>query len=64
MRLDVVDDGVGFDPARAGGATLTGGYGLRALRERLVELGGGLAVESEPGGGTALSAHLPLREAP
>nr|WP_269778995.1 sensor histidine kinase [Propioniciclava soli] len=60
VRLDVVDDGVGFDPTRLGAATLEGGYGLRALRERLVELGGGLAIESEPGGGTAVSAHLPL----
>ena len=60
VRLDVVDDGVGFDPAGLSGPTLAGGYGLRALRERLVDLGGGLEVESEPGGGTAVSVHLPL----
>lgn len=60
VRLDIVDDGAGFDPGALGSATLAGGYGLRALRERLVELGGGLAIESEPGGGTALSAYLPL----
>ena len=68
VRLDVVDDGVGFDPAEVerresaggvvGGVT-RGGYGLRASRERLRELGGGLDVESEPGGGTAISAFLP-----
>lgn len=63
VRLDVVDDGAGFDPAAVRPPTLEGGYGLRALRERLVELGGGLAVESEPGGGTAVSAWLPLRSA-
>lgn len=64
-RLDVVDDGVGFDQAAATASepTLAGGYGLRALRARLGELGGGLAVESEPGSGTAVSAWVPLRGA-
>ncbi len=62
VRLDVVDDGRGFDVATLGaaqGSPAGGGYGLRASRERLLELGGGLDVESEPGRGTALSAHLP-----
>lgn len=60
VRLDVVDDGVGFDPSQLANPTLAGGYGLRALRERLTELGGGLDIESEPGAGTAVSARLPL----
>lgn len=67
VRLDVVDDGVGFDatgwnarqPRRG-----PGGYGLRSTRARLRELGGDLDVESAPGDGTALSASVPLtREA-
>ncbi|WP_353809894.1 sensor histidine kinase [Agromyces sp. SYSU T00194] len=62
VRLDVVDDGVGFDAAqwkarRAGRGP--GGYGLRAMRARLRDLGGDLDVESSPGAGTALSASLP-----
>ncbi len=63
VRLDVVDDGRGFDAAawdgdgRASGAS---GYGLQSMRARLRELGGGLDVESAPGDGVALSAHLPL----
>lgn len=60
VLLDIVDDGVGFDPAAVPSASLAGGYGLRGLRERLAGLGGGLTVESEPGGGTALSIRLPL----
>ena len=60
VRLDVVDDGRGFDPSRLESAGPGGGYGLRAMRARLRELGGGLDVESAPGDGTALSAHLPL----
>ncbi|QYM64267.1 sensor histidine kinase [Microbacterium sp. Se5.02b] len=65
VRLDIVDDGVGFDAARwdarGGVGARGGGYGLRSMRARLRELGGGLDVESAPGDGTALSAHLPYR---
>ena len=61
--LEVVDDGRGFDPAalteRPGGYS-HGGYGLPSSKARLRELGGDLAVESAPGEGTALSAHLPI----
>lgn len=63
VRLDIVDDGVGFDAeavASRGPSPASGGYGLPSTRARLRELGGGLDVESAPGDGTALSAHVPL----
>ena len=64
IRVDIVDDGRGFDTAdwttRAPRTPGDSGYGLRASRTRLRELGGGLAVESAPGEGTALSAWLPV----
>ncbi|GAT71868.1 sensor histidine kinase [Microbacterium hydrocarbonoxydans] len=60
VRLDIVDDGRGFDPAALETPGSGGGYGLRAMRARLRELGGGLDVESAPGDGTALSAFVPL----
>ncbi|GAA1129996.1 sensor histidine kinase [Microbacterium natoriense] len=60
VRLDIVDDGRGFDSARLDAPGPDGGYGLRAMRARLRELGGGLDVESAPGDGTALSAHVPV----
>lgn len=62
VRLDVVDDGVGFDADRWGATSASRGtsYGLRFMRARLREQGGGLDIESSPGEGTALSAHLPL----
>lgn len=64
VRLDVVDDGVGFDQTEVSRTpTLAGGYGLGALRLRLREAGGGLAIDSEIGSGTAVSAWLPLRSA-
>jgi len=63
VLLEVVDDGKGFDPAAVAereGAYSHGGYGLPSTRARLRELGGDLAIESAPGEGTALSAHLPI----
>lgn len=62
VRLDIVDDGRGFDTRnwQVAAAGVEGGYGLRAMHARLRELGGGLDVESAPGDGTALSAHVPL----
>ena len=61
VTLDVVDDGVGFEPAGdAPEAGPDGGFGLRAMRERVEGAGGTLLVESEPGGGTTLAAGLPV----
>ncbi|WP_219108700.1 sensor histidine kinase [Austwickia sp. TVS 96-490-7B] len=68
VLLDIVDDGIGFDPSRhdrppdvAGIDVTRGGYGLTSTRARLKELGGMLTIESAPGHGTAVCAHLPLR---
>ncbi|MDG4794184.1 histidine kinase [Micromonospora sp. WMMD1082] len=36
-----------------------GGYGLTVMRQRVARVGGQLAVESEPGEGTAISASVP-----
>lgn len=64
VRVDIIDDGRGFDTEGWWGASLSspseGGYGLRATRARLREVGGGLSVESSPGEGTAVSAWIPL----
>jgi len=62
VRLDIVDDGRGFDAAfwdTARRGADGSGYGLHAMRERLRELGGGLDLESAQGEGAALSAHAP-----
>ncbi|WP_232050313.1 sensor histidine kinase [Actinoplanes sp. OR16] len=56
VTLDVRDDGAGFDLAEP---RRTGSFGLEAMRERLTRIAGSLTVESEPGGGTALSACVP-----
>ncbi|AGZ44521.1 sensor histidine kinase [Actinoplanes friuliensis] len=59
VTLDVRDDGAGFDPAQSRTDEYEGGYGLTAMRERVQRISGTLAVESEPGGGTAISACVP-----
>ncbi|MFF0145686.1 signal transduction histidine kinase [Amycolatopsis sulphurea] len=60
VTLDVRDDGVGFTPgATRSAAPGTGGLGLAGLRRRVQRLAGRLEIESEPGGGTAISATVP-----
>ncbi|KES06611.1 histidine kinase [Streptomyces toyocaensis] len=61
VRLDVVDDGTGFDPGRLPAPDpAAGGFGIAAMRARARSLGGSLVLESSPGRGTALSARFPV----
>ena len=54
--LVVHDDGVGFDRDRVGLDTATSdSFGLRAMAERVEQLGGGLTVDSAPGRGTTVT---------
>jgi signal transduction histidine kinase len=59
VTLDVRDDGVGFDPSAVATGSAEHGFGLGTMRERVLRVGGNLAVEAEPGGGTAISAAVP-----
>jgi signal transduction histidine kinase len=54
VRLRVVDDGVG-------GADRSAGSGLRGLADRVEALGGRLRLDSPQGGGTRVTAEIPLR---
>ncbi|GAB3623931.1 sensor histidine kinase [Mariniluteicoccus endophyticus] len=64
VRLDLIDDGTGFDvpvwEQAAEPGSESSSYGLKFMRARLRELGGGLEIESTPGEGTAISVHLPI----
>jgi signal transduction histidine kinase len=55
LQLQVVDDGIGFDPALR-----PGGSGLSGMRERLHLFRGRLEVHSAPGNGTRLRAVVPV----
>ena len=55
LRVELADDGRGFDPAVAGP-----GHGLANLRERAANLGGQLVIDSAPGRGTRVELTFPL----
>lgn len=57
-RLEVADDGHGFDTA--GDWTRAGSLGLLGMQERATLLGGRLAVITAPGRGTRIVATLPV----
>ncbi|MFL5992565.1 MAG: PAS domain S-box protein [Rubrobacteraceae bacterium] len=54
-RVEVADDGRGFDTDRSGI-----GVGQQSMRYRALELGGELTVESTPGGGTRVCFEVPV----
>lgn len=64
VRLDVVDNGAGFDTdAQPEKPVGLGHIGLDAMRTRARELCGELVVESAPGGPTAVSVAVPIDDA-
>src|SRR5882757_8466439 len=58
IRLDLRDNGCGFDPQRR-----HEGFGLQGMRERAEGMGGQLSIQSGEGKGTVLSMVLPLTTA-
>ena len=57
LRVEVDDDGIGFD-ARA--VPSDGGIGILGTRERASWVGGDFALRSAPGGGTLVTLEVPL----
>jgi PAS domain S-box-containing protein len=64
LRVEVSDDGAGFDPARSREFLRMGRVGLASMRERTELASGTFMVRSRPGGGTTVEATLPLEAAP
>lgn len=58
LRIDINDDGAGFNPDDA----RPGGHGLANMTARAKEMGGTLAVVSSPGRGTQILVQVPCRE--
>jgi len=57
IRLDITDDGCGFDPAAT---TPADSLGLLGMRERAGMVGGQIHWEPAPGGGTTVRVQIPL----
>jgi signal transduction histidine kinase len=53
LRLRVIDDGTGFDPAAS-----AAGFGLGGMRERAALVGAELSVRSGPGAGTEVAVEI------
>jgi two-component sensor histidine kinase len=56
LRVEVADDGVGFDP----NGSDSEGLGLPGTRRRLARLGGQVTIESAPGSGTRVRLEVPV----
>jgi PAS domain S-box-containing protein len=60
LTVRVVDDGAGFS---VNAPRKPESFGLLGLRERALLSGGDVVIESEPGKGTSVVAHIPLSPA-
>lgn len=60
VTLDVRDDGRGFDARVPAERSEAGGFGLAGMRARAERVAGHVEIESERGGGTAVSVRVPL----
>jgi two-component system, NarL family, sensor kinase len=60
VRLEVRDDGTGFDPDTAMDSTATGHFGLRVLTDLAESAGAELDLATAPGRGTAVRLQVPL----
>ncbi|MCW8163693.1 histidine kinase [Verminephrobacter aporrectodeae subsp. tuberculatae] len=60
VAVQVRDDGLGFDPV----SVRLNSHGLAGMRHRVEAAGGRLSIASRPGGGTLVSAILPLEYTP
>ncbi len=64
LRLQVNDDGCGFDPRLVDGQLAAGHLGLLGMRERAMLVGGELTVHSQPGHGALIEASIPIAAVP
>jgi signal transduction histidine kinase len=59
-RLEVADDGGGFDEARRAARAQEGHVGLTLLEDLVNDQGGTLRVRSVPGAGTTVALEVPV----
>ncbi|HXF36184.1 MAG TPA: PAS domain-containing sensor histidine kinase [Actinomycetota bacterium] len=64
LRVEVADDGKGFDAAKSRDFLRMGRVGLASMRERVELANGTFMVHSTPGKGTTVLATLPVGDSP
>lgn len=61
VTIDILDDGIGFDPAEVSRSVdQTRGLGLVGMEERVELLAGSITFDSEPGRGTRVTISVPI----
>jgi signal transduction histidine kinase len=60
LRIEIEDDGKGFDPESVSKREGRRPWGLLGIRERAEILGGTARIDSAPGKGTRVLVHVPL----
>jgi PAS domain S-box-containing protein len=63
IRIEVADDGAGFDVQQRPQPGGEMGFGLFSIREQLRHYGGTLTLDSRPGGGSRVTLRLPPADA-
>lgn len=58
IYLMIKDNGAGFDPVKVRDK---GGFGLTGMKERARLINGDLEIHSQPGSGTILEVHIPVK---
>jgi signal transduction histidine kinase len=64
VRLQIEDDGVGFEPQPSSELIRNGQFGLVGMRERVERAGGTWCAHGAPKGGTVIDVLLPLTACP
>jgi signal transduction histidine kinase len=60
VRMEIKDDGKGFDPEKVRFSRKRQRLGLLGMRERVEMVGGTFSVQSAPGQGTTIRARIPF----
>lgn len=58
VRMEIADNGCGFDPAAIGDEAAEDSFGFAVMRRRMRDLGGALTVQSAVGCGTRVTATI------
>lgn len=58
LTLSVCDDGIGFDPATLESSSSSDSFGLRAIEERIAQIGGTVLLDTTPGQGSTIIVTL------